>query len=271
MPRKKRCIKTAMPGVNRSQNVATEAQCRTLNANRGAWKAPSLGHPAPAPPQRRENTQMAISTCGTGTQDIASRPVWRKTNSRREPRRDVSTEPQSRAYAEKKTLQQKRNAGRKPRAKRCDRSAMPHTERKPRHVENALIRPSSPRAPQRRENTRMAISTGGTGTQGIASRPVWRKTNSRRERRQNAAAETQSRAYAEKKTLQQKRNAMRKPKSKRCDRSAMPHTERKPRRVESAHVTPSSPRPPAAPRERTNGDLDLRNRNARHRKPSLFS
>mgnify|MGYP004634604041 CR=1 FL=1 len=157
---------------------------------------------------------------------------------------------------EGKTPQQPRVAGREPRSNAALKAP---TLRRPAPVPRRHI-----------ENAQMAISTRGTGTQAIASRPVWRKTNSRRERRQNTATEPHGRR-------ERRQNASTEPHDRRERRQntaiaprGRAQTEVK-RGAESTHVTQTSPCAAPTHRERTNGDLDPRNRNASHRKPSCLA
>ena len=89
---------------------------------------------------------------------------------------------------------------------------------------------------------------GGTGTQAIASRPVCRETNSRRERRQNTATEPRGQTQTERQRRQQNRIAAQ-------TSSAFPPRQITEERPENARM--------AIPTRR--------NRNATHRKPSCLS
>ena len=142
---------------------------------------------------------------GTGTQDDASRPVCRKTNSRRERR-----------------------------TKRDNRTALPSVNREQPPRQNALRCADQLRVSTTPDNRTNIARThewrsrpGGTGTQDDASRPVCRKTNSRRERGQNASTEPHGR---------------REPSAKRPDRAAMTDARR-------TQTTPTEPHGRREPRQ----------------------
>ena len=134
---------------------------------------------------------------GTGTQDTASRPVWRKAaNSRRETRtkrRDRNAKP---GDAERKARRQRCNAGRcrgQNAATGTQRRAMPRAKRRDR---NARPGDAEGKAPQRKRKAgRCRGQSAATGTQGRAMPSAKRGDR-------NATP-----GDAERKTPQEKRNA----------------------------------------------------------------